>query len=353
MVNNKSKCTLIIDGNWLLMSRLSVLNNKYKNENELCQELKLLMVKSIKLVLRQFNVIDNIIFVTDGGSWRNTIDVPQFLKNENIEYKGNRERDESINWDLVFYEFDMFSNMLKTAGINVSREKYIEGDDWCWYWSNKLNSENTNCIIWSKDKDLTQLVKTNADNCFTIWWNKESGAYVEDKNDEDVNFLFNYNYNENESIYRNIIASAKIITKINPKNIIIDKIIRGDLGDNIIPIIYKQSKTNPNKKFRVSVKDLDSSFDIHNETDIRTYINKLLNLKNYIGKVDKAEQDIIEHFIYNVKLVELNEKNYPDYVKDIFMSKNIESYDISTNINAVEEELIASNNQIKDILNFI
>lgn len=352
-MTNKSKCTLIIDGNWLLMSRLSVLQNRYVDEKELCQELKLLMVKSIKLVLRQFQVIDNIVFVTDGGSWRNTIEIPKFLQDENIEYKGNREKDESINWDLVFSEFDSFSSLLKTSGINVCRDKYIEGDDWCWYWSTKLNSENTNCIIWSKDKDLTQLVKTNSDNCFTVWWNKESGVLVEDKNDEDVNFLFNYKYNENESIYRNVLNSAKIITKIKPKNIIIDKIIRGDLGDNIIPIIYKQSKTNPEKKFRVSIKDINNNINIHDDIEISEYITNLLNSKSYAGKVNKSYDDIFEHFIYNTKLVELSDKNYPDFVKEIFMAKNMEEYYISTNISMVEEELIASQNKIKDILNII
>ena len=33
----KSKLTLIVDGNWLLMSRLSVLNNRYVDEFELNQ----------------------------------------------------------------------------------------------------------------------------------------------------------------------------------------------------------------------------------------------------------------------------------------------------------------------------
>ena len=63
----KSKLTLLIDGNWLLMSRLSVLSNSYVDDFELCQELKLLMIKSINVVLRTFPFIDNIIFCADGG----------------------------------------------------------------------------------------------------------------------------------------------------------------------------------------------------------------------------------------------------------------------------------------------
>ena len=56
---SKSKLTLIVDGNWLLMSRLSVLNNRFVDELELNQELKLMLIKSINVVLRNFPFIDN------------------------------------------------------------------------------------------------------------------------------------------------------------------------------------------------------------------------------------------------------------------------------------------------------
>ena len=58
----QSKLTLIIDGNWLLMSRFAVLSNQYKDDKELCEQIQLLMLKSINLVLRTFPDIDNIIF---------------------------------------------------------------------------------------------------------------------------------------------------------------------------------------------------------------------------------------------------------------------------------------------------
>jgi hypothetical protein len=74
---SKSKLTLLIDGNWLFMSRLSVLMNKCIDDLELIQEVKILIIKSIKIVLHKFPNIDNIIFCADGGSWRNNIELPQ------------------------------------------------------------------------------------------------------------------------------------------------------------------------------------------------------------------------------------------------------------------------------------
>ena len=64
-MTNKSKLTLVIDGNWLLMSRLAVMNGRYPNIDELLRELKLLMVRSTNLVLKTFPLIDNIIFNDD------------------------------------------------------------------------------------------------------------------------------------------------------------------------------------------------------------------------------------------------------------------------------------------------
>ena len=159
-----SKLTLLIDGNWLLMSRLSVLQTRYSDDDKLCKDLKLMMIRSINIVLKQFTEIDNIIFVSDGGSWRNKLPIPDFLEEE---YKGNRIKDESINWDMIFDAYEDFASKLRAAGITVCKEPNLEGDDWMWYWSEKLNSEGTNVIIWSRDKDLTQLIKINKDSCFS------------------------------------------------------------------------------------------------------------------------------------------------------------------------------------------
>lgn len=91
-MSNKSNFVLIIDGNWLLMSRLSILRMRIKDEDTLVKEVKLMMIKSINKLLRDIPQIDNVIFVADGGSWRNKISIPEFLKKDHITYKGNREK---------------------------------------------------------------------------------------------------------------------------------------------------------------------------------------------------------------------------------------------------------------------
>ena len=118
---SKSKLTLIVDGNWLLMSRKSVMNNRFNTDEELIKELKVLMIKSLNVVLRTFPSIDNIMFVSDGGSWRNNIEIPEFLQKEGIEYKGNRVQDPNTDWKVIFDGYHDFIDTMKNCGINVYR----------------------------------------------------------------------------------------------------------------------------------------------------------------------------------------------------------------------------------------
>lgn len=349
---SKSKLTLIVDGNWLLMSRKSVMDNRFSNESELIKELKVLMIKSLNVVLRTFPSIDNIMFVSDGGSWRNTIDIPEFLKKDGIEYKGNRVQDPNTDWKTIFDGYHEFIDIMKECGINVYREQGIEGDDWCWYLSERLNSEGTNCIIWTRDHDLMQLVKTNSDGCFTAWYEKDSGLYIEEKKDEDLNFLFNMNFNQNEALMNELINNSKKVVSIKPSNIVIDKIIRGDSGDNILPIVKHKGRTSE-KEFRVSNKEMNFNLDPYNEQDVREWIENLIESKSYVGRIvdNKTADEIFEHFKYNRQLVSLDERSYPENVYEIMC--NYLDYECCKDTKTVEERLEAQKNDVEEIINDI
>lgn len=350
---SNSKLTLIIDGNWLLMSRLSVINDKYESDDDLFNALQKMLLRSIEITIKHFKDIDNIIFVADGGSWRNKVELPKCLESEGIEYKGNRIKSDDINWDKVFYKYEELINILKSTNINVCKESGIEGDDWCYYWSNKLNSENTNCIIWSKDRDLTQLVKINSDFCFTTCWDKKSGFVLPEYNYDDFNFLFNAKYNENYQIFNNIITNNKNnkINYIKPNAIVVEKILKGDAVDNIQPVFVRNSKSNSEKKFKISTKDIDTSLNVYDDNEVLKFFENVLNSKSYLNRVDKNIDDIIEHFKYNRTLISLNEKSYPKNILDIMNSKNIEK--INKNISEALNIVISKSNKLSNILEFI
>ena len=348
----KSKLTLVVDGNWLLMSRLAVIIDRYASTTELMKDLKLMMIKSINIVLKTFPKIDNVIFVADGGSWRNQIIPPDFLKDKGIEYKGNREKTDDVDWDGIFNEYEDFINTLKESGITVCREHGLEGDDWCCWWSNHLNEEGTNVIIWSKDKDLTQLVKTDSEGCFTICWNKDGLTCQSKEDDDDVNFLFNSEYSENSSLFNSIVLKSNAVNVIDPAKIMIDKIIRGDAGDNILPIIIRKSKNESStRQFKVSSKDIDTTINIFDDNAVKLYIYDLCNRKSYKGRIDKTPEQVYEHFLYNRNLVVLNKDMWPDYIIDSL--KNYEDYNCGKDLSIAESKISKQHAGLDNVLDFI
>lgn len=349
---SKSKLTLLVDGNWLLMSRLSVIQNRYLDDYELCHDLKLMMIRSMNIVLKQFPAIDNIIFCADGGSWRNKVEVPKFLQAEGIEYKGTRVRSEDFNWELLFSSYDDFVATLNSCGVTSCREIGIEGDDWCYHWSTLLNSQGTNCIIWTKDKDLTQLVKMNKDKCFTVLWNKDNGLVIPDTSDDDMDFLFNYDFNTNETIFNDICNKSKTILKVNANNIVLDKIIKGDISDNIIPIAMRRAKSkDSDKKFRISSKDINYNINIDNSNEIRQYFENLLESKSYKDRIDQTLDEVIEHFNYNKRLIRLHESSYPENIQSIF--DNYQTYNMSCDISKAEQQITMQSNKLQGVLDII
>ena len=349
----KNKLTLLIDGNWLLMSRLSAIINKYP-EDQLATELQLLITRSIKLMLKQFPEIDNIMLCLDGGSWRNKLDNSQILDTDGnvIEYKGTRERSEDVPWDLVFNAFDELCEMYKRSGINVYKEHEIEGDDWIWYWSNKLNDEGINCIIWSMDNDLKQLVKMDNNKCFTVLWNSTNGIFCSDYSDDIMNFLFNLEYDNNSQLFNQLITNQHVNT-VNIKELIINKIIRGDQSDNIHPIIVLKPKSpTSTRKYKISQKDIDYDLNFKNDASVSQFLTSVFNSPKYHNKIyESSVNDIFRHFQYNRQLVYLDKSSYPEYILEKF--DNYNDFTISTNISACESELLSRKNKLNGILNII
>lgn len=350
MSNKKSSLSLIVDGNWLLMSRLSILRMRLKDEDKLLKELKIMMIKSMNVMMRNFPQIDNIIFVADGGSWRNGLAIPSFLKKDHITYKGNREKDKDLDWDKVFATYDEFVDTLRESGICVSREKGVEGDDWCAYWSKTLNAKNTNVIIWSADRDLTQLVKINPKTkCFTICWNKNYMTMeLVEHNSDDMDFFFDFDNTTNQQLLENISIKAKDIHEIHPMDVVIDKIVRGDAGDNILPIVMKKGRSS-DKLFRVATKELDLSMDITRLDEITAWVDELLSKKTWQGKVDgKTEDQIVEHFEYNRQLVWLDPSSYPDEILEKMRAYHLEGS--NNDLSIAMQKIQAEKNEVTDVL---
>lgn len=319
--------TLIVDGNWLMMSRLYYFQDRLSKdtpdlEKESAKEDFIdFLARSIQGTLNKLHP-GNLIVVADGGSWRKGLTGA-------TTYKSRRKHTTSTDWDAVYDAFNMFLKMLEAAGITTCRAENIEGDDWCWYWSNTIYNQGGSVIIWSSDRDLTQLVRSDSGH-WVLWYNDRSGVVLPEsvKPSEDIaggtstesdilEYMMSGNYNGDlEEIVRHHEAEY-----INPSYIVLEKIIRGDKSDNILPIYSYQKGGRtigiPKKMFEGVIKAANitspDQIDPLAARKMGEYIATVCPVCNASGSVSKR-------ILLNKRLVWLDESQYPDHIKGIFGS---------------------------------
>lgn len=331
-----NKLTLLVDMNWLLMSRMPMFVEGFKSESpdiklQAQSELEELMARSINVVLNRFPMIDNIVLVSDGGSWRKQLPIPESLKN--ITYKGNRIQDHQLDWSYIYKALNNVVDNAKSLGITTSNHRDLEGDDWIWYWTRRLNAENINCMIWSSDNDLKQLIQVDSKtNAFTIWYNDRNGLWLPDsikQPDDVIDFFMQFEY------FSPLLESIKKASPehyINPNTIITSKIICGDSGDNI-KSIFRYTKGN--KVFRITESAWDSMSKSLNINDIRDLVEHKADIASSIASNTKYQpyhpdvDQLLEMLEYNIKLVWLNEEIIPDTAIQAMNQCEYKSFDVS------------------------
>lgn len=332
--------TLIIDGNWLLMSRLFAcksyfdVQNDETERNEGTAALEDLLCKSINLVINRFeNVVDNFVIVGDGGSWRKDVEKPKGFE---TVYKGNRTKDVELDWKSIYQALDDVMERAEENGITVSKAPGIEGDDWVFHWSRYLNNHGTNCIIWSSDCDLKQLVQVK-NGTFTAWLNESQKGGLpglvlhKDLNDtlmDDIDMFMQID-NSNPALDQLRIMVAAV-TYINPDDIVCQKVVCGDRGDNIKSLITVQKGSRISRITENKWNDLKNDLNINSVKDFiekRNDVCKKCSMMFPKEKIsDEHTQDMLD---YNMKLVYLNESAIPEKVQDIMNSVEYKKPDLS------------------------
>lgn len=335
-----NKCTLIIDGNWLLMSRLGVKMGDFSKSlaPEYLEQAKNDMIdfvaQSINKIISYWGPrIDNIMMVQDCGSWRKKLPKPTLIHEE---YKGNRVANEEVAWDYVWDALKSICQNFKTNNITCVSEKFIEGDDWCWYWSRYLNHVGTNCIIWSTDADLKQLVQKDATTgAWTVWFNDKTGLFLsESMQHSDMDVLLNFD--TVDPFIDEICMRAGKNTYINPDDIVMSKVICGDHGDNIKALITVEHQTKTGKTItnKISEKEwnkIKKELGIQNIEDFERNKELIIKTLRVIPRLQDCPSnmgDLLDMFDYNMALVRLDKKQIPREYQ-LAMNKHKDEYVIT------------------------
>lgn len=258
------------------------------------------------------------------------------------EYKANRVKDDTFDWEWVFKELDVWIEDAKeNTNWNIYKEDGLEGDDWIMALVKYNNKQKESNIVIASDKDLLQLLKWSP-NYINVQLRdimSQEKAYFpegyeiflkenEDNNSEDD--LFDMSNNKHSlSDFLNYILKSWKIEEINTNKFLFEKIIKGDKGDNIQSVYQKMTKTGKLQGIGDggAIKVWNAYSEQYGETFKTTddsFIDKMIEcieLKEKKSFDDEIKNGIKKRIKYNVKMMELNVKNYPEDVLETMMEQ--------------------------------
>lgn len=354
-----AKLVLIVDSGWLMRRNLFRFEKAFRKDNpevtrsRASQDFIRQMACSVHAILRRFPLIDNVVIVKEGGSWRRNIKTPEDLGD--TVYKGQRKHSEEIDWTTVYKAYERFIEKCSQVGITVCSGEGVEGDDWAWYWSRKLNAAGTSAIVWTTDCDLKQLVQVRG-QAFTAWYNDINGLVLDESlstPDDPLEFFMR------PIVSIPMLSELKRAVKSNvsyiiPDSIPIEKILCGDSGDNVKAVVRYQKNGRTYKFSRKDYEGLCEDLGIRRIGDmdygkIAGWIMESKKFKPY----NFQPSTITEMLEYNKTMVWLDGRVIPDSIQQIMsqsqyiqapMQELRSSYRVL--IPANEEEL-----EIEDIFN--
>lgn len=235
------KVNMIIDGNYLFNKIVFALHKG--------RMMPILYDTLIKTVLeyKKLYSFQSITIVSDSGvSWRKSL---------YSDYKGNRKKDSEIAWDYAYEEYTRFKEDIQQHNIRIFENKLVEGDDWITFLTTSFNNDGKSVLILSSDKDISQLVSFNTTNLYMNFMYNDSythpkiylpnsvEVFLDEVNKNISDSLFDYNENGEFLTFFNTFRNSHEISYVDPVDVLITKMIAGDVSDNIKSVYVKTNKS--------------------------------------------------------------------------------------------------------------
>lgn len=325
-----NKLNLVLDLSNLFYRSLYSANGfgsfcSYDNQDEINNFIKKLAM-DICYVLRIFKP-KTVIFAADDSPWRK--ELLKDIHDSSLGYKGQRVKNDKMNWDNIFTALNDFTKILSNNGFIVTKIKSAEADDICAMWKEYFLSINESLVIVSSDADIRQLISFENENFCLVFNPIGTGKGGSKKlfcNDDFLNWLnsnnevdiFFSNFDSGKNFFSNLSNLDKKIKieSLNPNSIVLTKIFCGDDGDNI-PSFYEYYD-NSGKKQRVTpgkCKKILESLNINTTTDLDNVVPLLKESIETVLKKDINDIDITDRLNRQRKLVELNSELFPDNIR--------------------------------------
>lgn len=369
--------TLIIDGhNFFFRSLWSVFRQgKGKvlaTQKDRDAYEKKLMIDFCNIIKQIGAVINDVVFVKDSHSWRKDLLLQQ-------EYKGNRKKSQdNIDMEGFGEVINSFTKTISDVGIKVSQVEQSEGDDLIFAWSEYLFDNGKSSMIFSTDKDLTQLVKCVEGVHIIQYAPLSNKLYVSTETMDFINSLENSREFTPENLFGESFAISiendpfmrmvkeMSVEVVDPEVVRFSKVVGGDSSDNIYPVYYKPSDGTTRAKglgektvakiYEEFVKRLGCRFNY----TIYSNDDAMKMLCNVIYEVAKIKDDnftkrmLFENIRTNARLVALTDESLPDYVmKDMNLSICEECLKKTVVLSKITKEKVFARSRFKDYRNTV
>ncbi len=364
--------TLIIDGHNFFYRSLWGVFKQGKNKILSTQKdkdiyEKKLMIDFCNIIKQMSSVVNDVVLVKDSHSWRKNLLLQQ-------EYKGNRRKNlDNIDKDGFNEVINCFTTTIDKMGIKVSQVEQSEGDDLIFAWTETLFQNGKSSLIFSTDKDLTQLVKCvegvhiiqYAPLSNKLYVSQESKDFI-DSLDKKQEFTPENLFGEAFTIsiendpFRKLVSGMNIEV-VEPEVVRFTKVVGGDSSDNVYPVYYKPA-TGTSKAKGIGEKTVEKIYNEFSrklgcQFNYTIYSNDdaLKMLCNVIYEVAKIKDEnftkrmLLENIKTNAKLVSLTNESIPDYVMND-MDANISEVILKKNVvlSKITKEKIFHYSRFKD-----
>lgn len=336
------KHTLLIDGNYFLHSRLFVLprvkgQQLLSTQDDKSQLMRKLCIDFASELRKMNQFIDQIVVAVDAKSWRKDL-FPD------AQYKGTRTHDDSVNWNGVFEVYTEFQSLLAKQGVVIHQVNGAEADDVLFGWSTQLNNEGRNCIVWTGDRDLIQLVNyNNATESYTLWYYNSkrklitfegfnkiiNETTIETISNDDLLFNMSSSLSTSDGAKKDlkiwIEKNGIDVQEINCDDFIFTKILQGDRSDNI-PAVVTWTKTARSGKimnYSITEKHAEKVLSQYKKEEGDFYIDHFFNrditekIVDMIYRVvsTSTPAEIRVRFNQNLDLMLLHYNTIPDPIQ--------------------------------------
>jgi len=295
---------LVVDGNFMLHKLIWPLIKMNTLYGDLMNALEINFKKHIEMY-----PFHQIWFVTDTKySWRKEI---------YSDYKGNRVKDESVDWEFIFNTFEEFKEKLDPKRFTVVSANGLEGDDWIAHIVKKSNENNISTLVMSTDGDLNQLLNWSI-NPFVInmqyrdtigqekvYFPTGYNIFVSALKKQEID-LFELDWRQDFLVLIKTLKTKYTVMEIDPIESIFTKIVQGDKKDNVKSLYITYTTTNkPRGIGEAGAKKIWNNFRELNpdifEFDSEKFREDLTELVCEYKKANPYDSDIVNEITNNIK----------------------------------------------------